>query len=87
VDQLVSFGNRLIQKDISLKVEKGCIFASWAQRLRQEHLAQAPGGLLPPAAGTVTYDGVDFWAADDAQRSACVRASACCSRAPPCGRR
>ena len=72
VDQLVmQFGTRLIQKDISLKVEKGCIFAvmggsGCGKSTLLKHLV----GLLPPAAGTVTYDGVDFWASDDAQRSA-----------------
>jgi phospholipid/cholesterol/gamma-HCH transport system ATP-binding protein len=71
VDQLVmQFGDRLIQKDVSLKVEKGCIFAvmggsGCGKSTLLKHLV----GLLPPAAGTVTYDGVDFWASDDAQRT------------------
>ena len=52
VDQLVmQFGNRLIQKDISLKVEKGCIFAvmggsGCGKSTLLKHLV----GLLPPAA-------------------------------------
>ncbi|WP_442285824.1 ABC transporter ATP-binding protein [Variovorax sp. M-6] len=72
VDHLVmQFGDRLIQKDVSLTVEKGCIFAvmggsGCGKSTLLKHLV----GLLPPAAGTVTYDGVDFWASDDAQRSA-----------------
>lgn len=72
VDQLVMrFGDRLIQKDVSLKVDKGCIFAvmggsGCGKSTLLKHLV----GLLPPAGGTVTYDGIDFWASDDAQRSA-----------------
>ena len=64
------FGDRLIQTGISFKVEKGSIFAimggsGCGKSTLLKHLV----GLLPPAAGTVKYDGVDFWAANDAERN------------------
>jgi phospholipid/cholesterol/gamma-HCH transport system ATP-binding protein len=60
------FGDRLIQTGVSFKVEKGTIFAimggsGCGKSTLLKHLV----GLLPPAAGTVTYDGTDYWAADD----------------------
>ena len=64
------FGDRLIQTGISFKVEKGTIFAimggsGCGKSTLLKHLV----GLLPPAAGTVKYDGVDFWAANDTERN------------------
>ena len=64
------FGERLIQTGVSFKVEKGCIFAimggsGCGKSTLLKHLI----GLLPPAAGTVAYDGVDYWAGDEAVRS------------------
>jgi len=60
------FGDRLIQTGVSFKVEKGTIFAimggsGCGKSTLLKHLV----GLLPPAAGNVTYNGVDYWAADD----------------------
>ena len=64
------FGERLIQTGISFTVEKGTIFAimggsGCGKSTLLKHLV----GLLPPASGTVTYNGVDYWAADDAERN------------------
>jgi len=60
------FGERLIQTGVSFKVEKGTIFAimggsGCGKSTLLKHLV----GLLPPAAGTVTYNGADYWAAAD----------------------
>ena len=60
------FGERLIQTGVSFKVEKGTIFAimggsGCGKSTLLKHLI----GLLPPAAGQVTYNGTDYWAADD----------------------
>ncbi|MEF7615524.1 ATP-binding cassette domain-containing protein [Aquincola sp. MAHUQ-54] len=68
-DLEMRFGSRLIQRQVSLTVERGCIFAvmggsGCGKSTLLKHLV----GLLPPAGGTVTYDGVDFWASDEAQR-------------------
>lgn len=65
------FGTRLIQREVSFKVEKGCIFAvmggsGCGKSTLLKHLV----GLLPPVAGTVAYHGVDYWAGDEAARNA-----------------
>ncbi len=64
------FGDRLIQSHVSLEVEKGCIFAIMGgSGCGKSTLLKHMVGLLAPASGSVTYDGVDFWASDDAQRN------------------
>lgn len=52
-----------------MTVEEGCIFAvmggsGCGKSTLLKHLV----GLLPPAFGSVTYDGVDFWTSDNVQR-------------------
>ena len=64
------FGSRLIQQNVSFAVEKRCIYAvmggsGCGKSTLLKHLV----GLLTPAAGTVRYDGVDYWASDEAGRS------------------
>jgi len=71
VDDLeMRFGERLIQKHVSFKVEAGSIFAviggsGCGKSTLLKHLV----GLLKPAGGTVQHGGVDYWASDDVQRS------------------
>jgi len=71
VDRLeMRFGSRLIQQNLSFAVEKRCIYAvmggsGCGKSTLLKHLV----GLLTPAAGTVRYDGVDYWASDEAGRS------------------
>ena len=62
----MKFGDRLIQTGINFTVEKGTIFAimggsGCGKSTLLKHLV----GLLPPAKGSVTYNGIDYWAADD----------------------
>jgi phospholipid/cholesterol/gamma-HCH transport system ATP-binding protein len=70
VSELVMrFGDRLIQEQVSFKVEKGSIFAimggsGCGKSTLLKHLV----GLLAPASGSVTYGDVDFWTSDDAAR-------------------
>jgi phospholipid/cholesterol/gamma-HCH transport system ATP-binding protein len=64
------FGDRLIQKGVSFTVGRGTIFAimggsGCGKSTLLKHLV----GLLPPAAGHVAYNGVDYWAATDAERA------------------
>jgi len=68
VSQLeMRFGERLIQRDVSFSVERGCIFAimggsGCGKSTLLKHLV----GLLVPYAGQVLYEGVDYWASDEA---------------------
>ena len=64
------FGDRLIQKGVSFKIDKGTIFAimggsGCGKSTLLKHLI----GLLPPAAGHVRYNGVDYWESDEDAQS------------------
>lgn len=66
----MSFGERLIQKDISFEVAPGCIFAimggsGCGKSTLLKHLI----GLIEPASGDVLYDGVDYWRSEPATRT------------------
>ena len=64
------FGERLIQTGVSFKVEKGTIFAIMGgSGCGKSTLLRHLVGLQPPAAGSVTYNGVDYWAADDEEQA------------------
>ena len=69
-DLEMRFGDRLIQTGVSFTVERGTIFAimggsGCGKSTLLKHLV----GLLPPIKGRVTYNDVDYWAADDAGQS------------------
>lgn len=66
----MSFGERLIQKDISFEVAPGCIFAimggsGCGKSTLLKHLI----GLIEPASGDVLYGGVDYWRSEPATRT------------------
>ncbi len=64
------FCERLIQKDVSFKVEKGTIFAIMGgSGCGKSTLLKHMIGLLPPAAGRVLYGGTDYWAATEAEQA------------------
>jgi phospholipid/cholesterol/gamma-HCH transport system ATP-binding protein len=68
-DLAMRFGERLIQEHVSFAVEKGTIFAIMGgSGCGKSTLLKHMVGLLPPAGGTVKYEGVDFWASDETQR-------------------
>jgi phospholipid/cholesterol/gamma-HCH transport system ATP-binding protein len=71
VDDLeMRFGDRLIQTGVSFTVERGTIFAIMGgSGCGKSTLLKHMVGLLPPAAGHVTYEGVDYWAASDAGKT------------------
>lgn len=71
VDDLeMRFGDRLIQRGVSFKVDKGTVFAIMgASGCGKSTLLKHMVGLLAPAAGRVAYGGVDYWAADEAGRT------------------
>jgi phospholipid/cholesterol/gamma-HCH transport system ATP-binding protein len=69
-DLEMKFGERLIQTGVNFTVEQGTIFAimggsGCGKSTLLKHLI----GLLPPAKGTVQYNGVDYWAADEAEQA------------------
>jgi phospholipid/cholesterol/gamma-HCH transport system ATP-binding protein len=64
------FGERLIQTGVSFEVEKGTIFAIMGgSGCGKTTLLKHVVGLLRPTHGHVTYNGVDYWAADDAGKN------------------
>ena len=70
-DLAMRFGDRLIQNGVSFEVKPGCIFAIMGgSGSGKSTLLKHMVGLLEPASGHVRYNGVDFWAADDAGRNA-----------------
>jgi phospholipid/cholesterol/gamma-HCH transport system ATP-binding protein len=65
------FGRRLIQKSVSFQVEKGTIFAIMGgSGCGKSTLLRHLVGLLPPAAGRIAYQGVDYWHSDNATQQA-----------------
>ncbi|WP_085314272.1 ABC transporter ATP-binding protein [Derxia lacustris] len=63
------FGERLIQRDISFDVEPGRIFVVMGgSGCGKSTLLKHMIGLIEPAAGSVSYDGRDYWQADGAGR-------------------
>ena len=71
VDNLeMRFGERLIQRGVSFEIEPGTIFAIMGSSgCGKSTLLKHLVGLLPPAAGHVSYNGVDYWAAVDTTRA------------------
>ena len=71
VDQLeMRFGERLIQTGVTFQVEKGTIFAIMGgSGCGKSTLLKHMVGLLPPAAGSVSYNGVDYWQCAQAQQA------------------
>ena len=66
-DLEMRFGDRLIQTGVNFTVEKGTIFAIMGgSGCGKSTLLKHMVGLLPPAKGLVSYNGVDYWAADEA---------------------
>lgn len=64
------FGKRLIQGGVSLSIEPGCIFGVMGPSgCGKSTLLKHMIGLLQPAAGRIEYEGVDYWASDEAQRA------------------
>lgn len=64
------FGERLIQTGVSFKVEEGTIFAIMGSSgCGKSTLLKHLVGLLPPAKGSVAYNGTDYWAADEAAQA------------------
>lgn len=73
-DLTMAYGELVVQRDLNFTVGRGDIFAiiggsGSGKSTLLRHLI----GLHHPARGTVRYDGVDFWAASEADREAMKR--------------
>src|SRR5215469_8843106 len=70
----ISFGTRVIQRELSFSVRQGSIFAVMGgSGCGKSTLLRAMVGLLRPATGTVVVHGEDYWAADKARRAEIAR--------------
>jgi phospholipid/cholesterol/gamma-HCH transport system ATP-binding protein len=73
-DLTMAYGEKLIQRDLNFTVNRGDIFiimggSGCGKSTLLRHLI----GLQRPVAGNVTYDGKDFWAADQDEQEKLVR--------------
>ncbi|WP_084544633.1 ABC transporter ATP-binding protein [Derxia gummosa] len=68
-DLEMRFGERLIQRGISFDVEPGRIFVVMGgSGCGKSTLLKHMIGLIEPAAGSIAYEGADYWRADDRKR-------------------
>ncbi|WP_245932543.1 ABC transporter ATP-binding protein [Aquabacterium olei] len=68
------FGERLIQEHVSFDIQPATIFAIMGgSGCGKSTLLRHMIGLHEPASGHVRYDGMDYWAASEAQRNAVRR--------------
>ena len=68
-DLEMRFGSKLIQRNISFKVERGTIFAIvGGSGCGKSTLLRHVVGLLRPASGRIELEGVDYWGADESTR-------------------
>ena len=66
----LSFGTRVIQRDLSFSVRRGSIFAIMGgSGCGKSTVLKALIGLLRPKSGSVTVDGENYWAADETRRT------------------
>jgi phospholipid/cholesterol/gamma-HCH transport system ATP-binding protein len=66
----VGFGDRVVQRDLSFDVREGSIFAViGGSGCGKSTVVKTLIGLLRPLAGTVRFDGEDYWAADAARQA------------------
>lgn len=66
----LAYGAKLIQRDISMRVRRGSIFAVMGgSGCGKSTVLRAMIGLLRPRAGCYRVDGEDYWAADDQDRA------------------
>jgi phospholipid/cholesterol/gamma-HCH transport system ATP-binding protein len=70
----MTYGDRVVQRDLSFIVEPGDIFVIMGPSgSGKSTLLRHMVGLMPPARGDVYYDGAGFWAADTEDRYRILR--------------
>lgn len=66
----VAFGTRVIQRELSLSIRRGSIFAIMGgSGCGKSTVLKAMVGLLRPASGTVLVSDEDYWAVDEGRRA------------------
>ena len=71
---VMAYGEKVIQRDLSFTIGRGEIFiimggSGCGKSTLLRHLI----GLMPPAAGRIDFDGVDFWGAGEKERARLMR--------------
>ena len=84
----MAFGDFVVMRDLDFTVRRGdvCVImggSGCGKSTLLNHLI----GLLEPAQGEILYDGTSFTTAPPTSGKRCCGASACSSRAGPCGAR
>src|SRR2546428_13355008 len=70
----MTYGDRVIQRDLNFVVEPGDIFVIMGPSASgKSTLLRHMIGLVPPARGDVFYDGASFWTADTNDRQRMLR--------------
>lgn len=70
----LAYGPKLIQRDISLRVRQGSIFAVMGgSGCGKSTVLRSMIGLLRPTAGRFTVEGADYWAEDEAGRARIIQ--------------
>jgi phospholipid/cholesterol/gamma-HCH transport system ATP-binding protein len=70
----VGFGTRVVQRDVSLTVRRGSIFAIMGgSGCGKSTILRAIIGLLRPTTGTIRVNNEDYWAANEERRAAIGR--------------
>ena len=73
-DLAMAYGEKLIQRDLSLTVNSGDIFIIMGgSGCGKSTLLRHMIGLQRPTAGSVSYEGKDFWAMDQEERETFMR--------------
>lgn len=68
-DLTMAYGDYVIQRDLNFTINRGDIFVIMGgSGCGKSTLLRQMIGLLRPAAGTVLYDGMDYWAANAEQQ-------------------
>ena len=70
----VGYGSYHVQRNLTFTINRQDVFIIMGPSgCGKSSLLRVLVGLLPPVSGTVTYDGVDFWSQEEAQRQAILR--------------
>ncbi|WP_086642691.1 ABC transporter ATP-binding protein [Acetobacter sp. DsW_063] len=73
-DLTIGYGSKIIQKNISMDVKRGSIFAIMGgSGCGKSTVLRTMIGLLRPLAGRYTVDGDDYWSGPDSHRTALNR--------------